>query len=116
MNRAPDALNLVAAGLESWPCIFLRDDRAGDRLYGDGLKLGLRFLMNSPTPVMVPPCRCGNQDVGLPPVSVQILGSGTAVTSGLVGFLNCCGMNGIGVALDQSSALRWRVHALFHPA
>ena len=68
------------------------------------LKLGLRGLMTSLTPVIVPPVPTPETRMStLPSVSRQI--SSAVVlrwTSGLAGFLNCCGMKVLaGVLGDQ---------------
>ena len=81
------------------------------------LKVGLRFLMTSLTPVMVPPVPTPETRMStLPSVSFQI---SSAVVwrwiSGLAGFSNCCGMNELGVVLSSSLALAMAPFMPFSP-
>ena len=75
---------------------FTPPDRTGEASGSTAIALkdGLRALMTSPTPVIVPPVPTPETRMStLPSVSRQI--SSAVVLrwiSGLAGFLNCCGM------------------------
>ena len=115
MKPAPMPWILCRPGFSSWPCIFCVMTGLLTGSTAMALKLGLRFLMTSLTPVMVPPVPTPETRMStLPSVSFQI---SSAVVwrwiSGLAGFLNCCGMNELGIVLQQLLGLGdGAVHAL----
>ena len=87
----------------------------GFRLDGDRLEAdGLRCLITSPTPVIVPPVPTPATRMSTwPSVSFQI--SSAVVRrwiSGLAGFSNCCGMTAFGVLAIQPRPCDRAVHAL----
>ena len=115
MKPAPRPWILCGPGFSSSPFIFCVMTGLVTGSTAMALNDGLRFLMTSPTPVMVPPVPTPETRMStLPSVSRQI---SSAVVwrwiSGLAGFLNCCGMNEFGVVFDQLLGLvDGAVHAL----
>ena len=116
MKPAPRPCSLCRPGFSSWPCLrcVMTGLLAGSTAIA--LKQGLRFLITSLTPVIVPPVPTPETRIStLPSVSAQI--SSAVVRrwmSGLAGFLNCCGMKELGFAVQQFLRLGdGAVHALF---
>ena len=107
MKPAPVPWILCGPGLSGWPASVC--EMTGESFGSTAMawKDGLRALITSQQPVIVPPVPTAETRMStLPSVSSQI--SSAVVLrwiSGLAGFSNCCGIQASGVSLANCSAL-----------
>jgi hypothetical protein len=108
MNPAPMPWMLCRPGFSGSPrlCWVSTGELTGST--ATTCTLGLRALSTSPQPVIVPPVPTLETRMSTPPSVSRQISSAVVVRwiSGLAGFLNCWGMNALGVVATISSARR----------